>query len=212
MSDFEPVESFDSGADLVNGDGFDIWDEQPDMVLPAEEGSEVREVGYPDELAPYWHYQGETQDCALYAQGGVMEADGVSFDIDRYREQGMEEGWYSPEGGTYVDHFGDLMEENGVPVTRYEGASIHDMANELEKGHGVVVAVDCEPLWGEPGGHALWVTGMEVGEDGVPVSIVTNDSGRPDGEAIHYPYQSFMDAWSMYGNIMVATRDRLEAL
>jgi hypothetical protein len=100
---------------------------------------------------------------------------------------------------------GDLLAENGMSVNRYEDASIQDLANVLSMGKGIVTAVDCEPLWGEPGGHALWVTGLEVNQDGIPESVVCNDSGRPDGQAIMYPYDNFMQAWGAYNHMMVAT-------
>lgn len=191
---------------------WDIWDtpSEPDVIEPLE--NNPRDIGYADELSDFWRFQGNTNDCGLYSQGGVLEADGQTFDIEKFRQQGMDGGWYTPQEGTYINHFGDLMEENGVEVTRYESASFQDMANELDQGHGVVVAVDCLPLWGQWGGHALWVTGMEVGEDGTPVSVICNDSGRPDGQEIAYPYEDFKMAWESYGNVMVATQDKLASL
>lgn len=208
-----PVE--DQSGDMPDWDVLE--DTSPDVVLPPTDmdvmDGEMREIGYPEEYSEYWHYQGMTNDCALYAQGEVLEADGQDFDIDKYREQGIDGGWYTPEEGTYLDGFGDLLEENGVAVNRYEdGATIQDMANEMDQGHGVVVAVDCLPIWGQPGGHALWVTGMDVGNDGVPTGIICNDSGREDGQQINYGYEDFKLAWDMYGNIMVATQEPLDCL
>ena len=153
-----------------------------------------------------------TNECALYAQGGVLEANGQPFDIERYRQQGMDGGWYNPDEGTYIDKFGYLLEDNGVPVTCYDHATMEDMAQELEQGHGVVVGVDTWPIWGEPGGHALWITGMEVGADGVPTQIICNDSGREDGCRIAYPYEDFKIAWDSLDNVMVATKNPLTAL
>lgn len=207
-SDLPPQASEPPEANL----SWDVWDTPAEQDVIEPVGDNPRDIGYPDELSEYWQYQGSTNDCALYSQGGVLEADGQAFDIEKYREQGEEGGWYTPDDGTYVNHFGDMLEENGVEVTRYEGATIQDMANELDQGHGVVVAVDCLPIWGEYGGHALWVTGMEVGEDSVPESVICNDSGRPDGQEISYPYGDFKSAWDMYGNIMVATQDKLASL
>jgi hypothetical protein len=187
--------------------------EQPYEVLPplevdiADEG--IREIGNPEALKDYWQYQKGPYDCALYAQGGILEAMGQDFDLDTYRQQGIDGGWYSPDSGTYPDDIGKLLEENGVPTTRYEDATIQDMANELNDGHGVAVAVDCLPIWGEPGGHALWVTGLEVGQDGVPTDVICNDSGQPEGAGIAYPFDSFMQAWAGYDNLMVATQQPL---
>jgi hypothetical protein len=172
-----------------------------------EEG--IREIGDPEALKDYWQYQKGPYDCTLYAQGGILEAMGQDFDLDTYRQQGIDGNWYSPDSGTYPDDMGKLLEENGVPSTRYEGATIQNMANELKDGNGVAVAVDCLPIWGEPGGHALWVTGIEVGQDGTPTSVICNDSGQPEGAGIAYPFDSYMQAWAGYDNLMVATQQPL---
>jgi len=220
MSDFPPSDlpSFPDSTEPGAGEFLDIWDDstQEESVLPPMDVDIMdeipREIGYSEELSEFWHYQGDTQDCALYSQGGVLEADGQLFDVVKYEQQGIEGGWYVPGEGTYMDHFGDLLEENGAAVTRYESATIQDMANELDRGHGVVVAVDCLPIWGEPGGHALWITGIEVGSNGTPTSVICNDSGREDGQQIAYPYEAFKLAWDSYGDTIVATKDQLSAL
>jgi hypothetical protein len=215
---FDPLSPEVDGMETGAGNFSDIWDDSStdDVLLPPLDVDVMdvtcREIGDPEELSEYWHFQGDTQDCALYAQGGILEAEGQPFDIVIFEQQGQEGGWFDPEYGTYVNHFGDLLDENGVPVTRYEGASIYDLAYELEQGHGVVVAVDTLPIWGEEAGHALWVTGIEVGPDGKPTSVICNDSGREDGRRIAYPYENFMQAWNMYGNIAVATKNQLSGL
>lgn len=177
-------------------------------VAPLE-SEQMQEVGNPEALSPFWRHQGDTMDCALYAQGGILEAMGQEFDIEKYRQEGQEDGWYVPGEGTYLQNIGDLLENHGVPVNRYEGATSDDLVNEVAQGHGVVAAIDTEPLWGEPGGHAVWVTGVELGPDGKPASVICNDSGRPDGQKIAYPYDSFMEAWSRTNYTMVATREPL---
>jgi hypothetical protein len=203
---------------MASGDLFDVFDDAPqqEAVLPPLDvevmDETTREIGYPEELSEYWHYQGQTQDCALYSQGGILDAEGQPMDIQKYEQQGIDGGWYTPEEGTFIPAFGELLNENGVPANLYEGANIQDLAGELAEGRGVVAAVDTQYLWGQPGGHALWVTGMEVGPDGVPTSVICNDSGREDGQACSYPLDQFLPAWSLYGNIMVSTDRTLSVL
>lgn len=194
--------------DVVEDDG------QTDAVLPPSDVTdEIRQVGEPEGMAEFWQEQAGPNDCALYAQGSILEAFGQEFDLDRYQQQGIEAGWYSPDGGTNAANFGDLLEQNGVPITRYdEGSTFQDVATELEAGHGVLVPVDCLPLWGQSGGHALCVTGLEVGPDGVPTAVICNDSGRPDGQKIAYPFEDFKAAWEPFNGMMVATKDPLPAL
>lgn len=188
-----------------------------DQVMPPLENEifehdELREIGNPEHLADNWRFQGETMDCALNSQGAVLEAFGQDFDLEKYKQQGMDEGWYDPEDGTLIPNIGDLIEANGVAVNKIDGASVQDLAQSLEQGKGVVVVVDTEPLWGEPGGHALQVTGMDVGDDGNPVNALCNDSGREDGQCFAYPFEDFKQAWGMMNNFMVATRDPIPGL
>ncbi len=206
----EELEELDTGDldinDIVD-DGEDI--EVSDIVLPPDPDNELREIGNPDNLAQYWKLQEGPNDCALFAQGCILEASGVPFDFDLYEQQGMQDGSYDPNKGTTASEVGNILEQNGLGTDRYQGASIQDLALEVGNHKGVIVAVDCEPLWGVQDGHALWVTGIEVDSAGKPINIIANDTGKEDGQAIKYPYQDFMDAWSGYGNFMVVTKDPL---
>jgi hypothetical protein len=224
MSDF-PIEQMDFPDNQENAEEYSCVMRDPETKMLDVQGQVVADVssdllqrgdditiGYPDDLIVFWHFQGPTADCGLYSQGSILEADGKDFDITKYRQQGMDEGWYYPGQGTDTGHFGDLLEDNGMAVDQFENASFQDMANALSDRKGVLVAVDCEPIWGQPGGHALWVTGMEVTDDGTPVSVICNDSGRPDGREVAYPFSDFAEAWSNYGNMMVTTQQPLGSL
>lgn len=217
--DIPDYSTFDESASPPESAEFEplnLWEDIPTEEMPHPEGKIFEDdqiIGDPEALNEFHRYQGFTADCALYTQGGVLEANGQTFDIEEYRQQGQNEGWYDPSDGTTVSEVGRLIEENGVPVKYYEnGATFSDMAVELGQGHGVVVAVDTEPIWGEPGGHALWVTGLEVNADGSPANIICNDSGRPDGQGFAYPADQFSQAWDWQNNYMVATRSPLAAL
>lgn len=190
--------------DNLPEDSDSIWDDNTDLSW-----DDGQDIGFPEDFSGYWHYQGDSQDCALYAQGGILEAAGQEFDIEKFQQQGIDGGWYDPVDGTDLDHMGDLLLENGIPATYTEGASVDDLADALKDGRGVVVAVDCLPIWGEPGGHALWITGIEVDEEGNPTNIICNDSGRDDGQRIAYPLEDFQQSWDWFGNRMVMTNSPL---
>lgn len=177
-------------------------------VAPFCVGPEVHEQ--------FWRYQGQTNDCALYAQGGILEEMGYEFNIDIYKEIGQEEGWYSPGSGTNPDAVGRLLELYGVPVTYYDGmygdrgpqATLEDLEREISEGHGVIVAVDTSPIWGQPGGHALRVIGFERDDDtGEIIKVICNDSGHPDGQGITYDIEDFQEGWERFDSYMVATQD-----
>ena len=216
MSDLPPPEDLAPIEPTLNSpEEVDFFQESSDtQVLPVREESileqdDTRMIGNPELAENYWRYQDGPNDCALYAQGGVLDAAGVPFDIDRYRAQGTDAGWYSYDTGTTVDGMGELLEMNGVPADYVDGASIQDMARALNDGKGVVAVVDCDPLWGEPGGHALWVTGIEVDDAGQPITVFCNDSGNPDGQGIGYPYDNFQAAWDFLGDGMVVTQNSI---
>jgi hypothetical protein len=190
--------------------------------LERTEESVAERVGDPEGLAHHWRYQGETNDCAIYAEGTSLEAFGEEFNVEREREAGREEGIYDSERGTNADALGRLWERHGLAVERYppqstpEGAGSPPssaeawsrMSSAIERRRAVVAAVDSGPLWHTEanGGHAVWVTGMEERESGSQYVIV-NDSGSPNGEGRAYPVADFQAAWEAHGYDMVITRD-----
>lgn len=183
-----------------------------EFTNPATNDTGNHKVGFADELAKNWHYQEGPNDCGVYSQAGILEADGKPFEIEKFRNQAIADGSFAPQDGMKANQLGDLLEENGVEVNRFDGASFQDLEQELQMGKGVVTSVDTEPLWGSPGGHALWITGMEIDKDGKPVNITANDSGLSDGQAVKYPYEDFKEAWLAYHNQMVSTKNPLKTL
>lgn len=209
----QTVEALQSPEPLQNGEPIEASAPlEPDSQQRQVSDAKIQEIGYQDQLADFWRYQGGTNDCALFAQGGVLEANGKPFDIQMFREQGVSDGWYHPDEGTDANAIGTLLEENGVPVEKLEQAGFEDLAQALNDGKGVVAPVDVEPIWGEPGGHALWVTGIDVDQTGKPNSVICNDSGREDGKGIAYPIDQFAEAWAAAGNRLVITKNPLAAL
>ena len=91
---------------------------------------------------------------------------------------------------------------------------LEDIANALEKGDRVIVALDANEIWsplrdadGIPieqpnGGHAVWVTGIDPQADG-SVKIILNDSGHPDGKMTAIDAVDFLNAWEDYSNFIV---------
>lgn len=125
-------------------------------------------------------------------------------------------GWYVPGYGTSIDDLGNLMDLYDIPNHSVANASIADLARELEAGHGVIVGVNSGQLWDTgplndlinfickvlgldnstymPADHAITVTGIDMSDPSNPMVII-NDSGVPNGQAMPYPLDKFMDAW-----------------
>jgi len=132
-------------------------------------------------------------------------------------EESIDKGWYTPGNGTSPSDVGNLLEEHGVNVSRYEHASIDDIAAELAKGHQVIVGVDSGELWtpgtyesledfimGNGADHALIVSGIDVNPLTGEREVTLTDPGT--GEVAHiYTADEFEDAWYDSDNFMVTT-------
>lgn len=127
-------------------------------------------------------------------------------------------GWYEPGGGTSPHDVGNLLELHGVPVHRYEDATIFNLTSELAQGHKVIVGVDSGELWnagllehvedqlGLSGAdHALLVSGIDT-TDPERVNVILTDPGSGD-IAKAYPLEQFIEAWKDSRCFMVATAE-----
>lgn len=183
-------------------------------------------IGDPVEQIQYWDHQDLDYDCAVVAQASV---------INQYLDSPISEtqavfdaafnGWLTPDG-TRSDDVGSLLDLYGIPNHHVGGATIEQLAAELQAGNRVIVGVNSAELWADgPGAefsnwlcdvfgldradftradHAIVVTGIDVSSPDNPMVIV-NDSGKPDGAFDHYPLDRFMDAWENGNFSYVAT-------
>lgn len=160
-------------------------------------------VGDPMGLARYARPQKHDSSCAIVAQGCLIELfTNKPFDEERLMDQAIKEGWFIREGseaGTPPDKLGRLLELHGVGYRSLRGASIDNLKEALADGKGVLVAVNVMPLWGQDGGHALWVTGLDL-DKGL---VYCNDSGsrdssnKWDGASKPYSLADFEEAWDV---------------
>jgi len=173
---------------------------------------------YPDIIIDDIDVQQNYSDtCAIKSQQLIMYEFGINVSEEQCMEYSREHGWYGQGWGTQIEDVGKLLEAAGIPCSQYKEANIFDLANELQQGHKVIVAVDSGELWqggseneifedlyqGEKPDHALIVSGIDVSDPENPMVIIT-DPGT--GEAAHqYPLDMFMDAWSDSQCFMVST-------
>lgn len=155
--------------------------------------------------------------CAIKSQQIILNDFGVPVSEDQLVQYSIEKGWYSGDGtGTQMGDVGKLLAEAGIPCTQTVDANVFDLANELAKGHKVIVGVDSGELWdnkllgwlkdiyqGDTPDHALIVGGIDMTDPNNPMVILT-DPGT--GEAAQpYPLDQFMDAWADSTHYMVST-------
>jgi hypothetical protein len=171
-------------------------------------------VGDPVSLGPYQRTQETGYTCGVVAQITVLESmTGEYVSEADARQRATEMGWLS-EDGTSLESYGKLLESYGVEVEQRSTCDITDIADALERGDRVMVAVNATEIWNpmrdangevvpQPpcAGHAVWVTGIDC-QDGV-WTVILNDSGTPDGAMEAVSLEDFTQAWSGYDNYAV---------
>ena len=212
----------------LDGDGI------PDEILPVEDinkdddfcefpsdiNSEM--CGVPDDDMEHWHQQAYPDTCAIASQEFILDSvTGVDFSEDELRQQAIDNGWYTPGGGTPLDCMGNLLEANGVDVDKEYGCTLEDLSNKLQGGQKVIVAIDADEIWyqgvdeddylselnGMPGqgvNHAVQVIGIDNSDPNNP-TVILNDPGTPDGQGSRIPADQFIDAWADSNSYMIST-------
>jgi len=173
--------------------------------------------GDPDSNAEYWHVQEGNNSCAVAAQTCVLESIyNRHFDEGELANIASEHGWYTPEGGTRISDVGKLLEYYNVPVERHSDFTFTEIYDAVQKGEKVIVGLNANEIWTPqhdtdgkplqlpPGGHAVWVTGFDMNEEG-KVSVVLNDTGTQTGQESKVAVEDFRNAWSDYSNFAVIT-------
>lgn len=156
----------------------------------------VQTLGTPERDGRYLHRQ-STENCEVVAEQGILHKwTGTAYDEAELTGIAADEGWWTEAGGTKMKDMGKLLDRYGVTVKRWEPfeANMAALQRELEQGHGVIVFVHAG-IWYNvdyEGGHALWVTGMEL-QDGKPVRVWVNDSNCDAPEA--HDADHFQRAW-----------------
>jgi len=162
--------------------------------------------------------QTHADTCAIRSQELILRDFGVHTSEDTLQKEAAQHGWYTPGGGTPMDHIGDLLENHGVPVNRYHDANIFTLTSELAQGHKVIIGVNSGELWA-PGvlhdlghslglngaDHALIVSGIDTSDQN-HVKVVLTDPGSGD-IAKEYPLDQFIHAWKDSHCFMVATTE-----
>lgn len=212
------LEDFDDDS-LLPDDAPEVADMSDPPDAWHEDGVEHRVVcGDPGREEAHWGLQKDLTTCATTVQKCVLEAVlGVDFDESELQTMAVEKGWADPERGTPNENLGNLLEAHGVEVDRGYDRTLTDLLDALERDEKVIVALDGNEIWEPrtgPGGaplelrdhgHTVWVTGMEVDDDG-RVTIVVNDPAHEDGRSKSIGVEHFLNAWVDFGNYAVVAR------
>lgn len=195
--------------------------ETDSLAAGAEEAVTV--VGTPESDSAHWSVQEGANSCAVASQKGVIEAvTGMCIPESQLSEIAESNGWYDPNAGTAPQAVGNLLEAYGIPVTRQFDTTFTELYDALQRGEKVIVGLDANEIWtprvgfdGQPleapdSGHAVWVTGIEMQDDGT-LNVVMNDTGLPNGQSVAVPIEHFRNAWADFGNFSVTTQTQQSA-
>lgn len=130
--------------------------------------------------------------CDVQCEAYILKQCGVDCDIEELLDVAKEHHWIR-KAGTPLNCIGNLIEYMGLEVIRKYEATVNDIAETLNSGCGVIVAVDSDKLYPErpdeedATNHAIVVTG--VNED----TVIIYDPGNIAEVEIRLPL--FMSAW-----------------
>jgi hypothetical protein len=211
----------------TDGDGVPDTENGDTQVATDSENLFVTEnpdiVGDPEGDAANWHQQTESDTCAVVCQEFILdEMTGKDFTEEELAQQAIDNGWYTPGGGTPMECVGNLLEANGIEIEKEYDCTLDDISQKLADGENVIVGIDADETW-DPGGidsdqvlsnvsgmpeqgsnHAVQVIGVDYSDPDNPV-VILNDPGTPDGQGIRVDADDFMAAWEDSDNFMVST-------
>ena len=226
----------DASTEMISGETFEdsflsTGAAQEEFINPISADGDV--VGRPDIQAVAWEHQKYADNCAPTAEGSIIKQFGYDMSQDDFAYFSHANGWYAPGEGTSPADIGKMMDAFGIENHTVTNAGVSDLINELSHGHGVIVSVKADQLWGEgllhniwsfvaekigldnpdfmPADHALCVTGFDFSDPAHP-QVVLNDSGTPYGQGVNYPLDKFVDAWKNGGCYYTATDNPLPSL
>ena len=136
-----------------------------------------------------------------------MKRRGMSPEEEKLLEIAKENHWIH-KAGTPLQHMGNLMKHEGMKVDRRYNATTEDIKEALERGDGIIVAVDSDKLYPErpdeedATNHAVVVTGINS------ESVTIFDPGNI--AEIDIPLQLFMSAWRESKYYIVCARPIIE--
>ncbi|GEM_PF-2669612 len=138
--------------------------------------AEPVKFGAADQMADTpMHTQGDAPDCLLQsARMAEHRQTGIDPGLEAFKDPAIEKGIYSPDKGTDLQSFSDVLNERPGIEARLDNASgPQDIKSALDNGDSVIAGVDSYEFYKdhynlEPnsGGHAVVMTGAEQAPDG----------------------------------------------
>ena len=199
------------------------WTDLPTVLDVLPDGREALVVGDVRDLADFSHLQGDNPfsfqgTCGLVSCEDVLRRFGADVTEGGVVGYAIGSGLCNvsddplSSGGTTVADQARILSDFGVPAHVDVGRSLEDLADDIERGSGVIVAANAGVLWDAPNhydfgqpNHSVVVTGVARDPgSGVVSGFFINDSGT--GEAGRFVDADAMSrAWVDAGGSAVVT-------
>ncbi len=133
--------------------------------------------------------------CDVQCEAYVLQRYGIDSNEEKLLEVAKDNHWIR-RAGTPLNYMGNLLEYNGLKVSRRYDASIDDIKEALENGNGIIAAVDSDKLYPErpdeedATNHAVVVTGIDTNTE----IITIFDPGN--FIEVDFKLSLFMKAWN----------------
>lgn len=148
--------------------------------------------------------------CCLQCEKFILSRRAISYDEQQLLDNALRNGWLK-ENGTALHNVGRHLEQAGLSVVQRYDCQLQDIAEALEQGHDVIVAVDGGELLGNP--HLEQIEDAFLGElpdhtvvviacDMHAQTITLFDPNSPNPTDT-YPLTQFANAWKDARNYLV---------
>lgn len=152
----------------------------------------------------------EENYCSLECEKYVLRRLNIEFDEQQLLENAIHNGWQKQDG-TALHNVGRHLEAKGLIVTRRYKSSIEDIAQALDEGDNVIIAVDGGELLGNGVEELLEDTLISQITDHVVVVLsldaenktITIFDPNSSNQEDTYAFEQFEDAWNDSKNYML---------
>jgi hypothetical protein len=177
-------------------------------------------AGDPVGLAGFHRRQAGEDTCAVVAQLSILESlTGAAPDEQQAASMARSLGVYTPGEGTALRDLGAMLEHHGVPVDGPRSSSVEELAQALNAGRRVLVAMNAKQIWTPlrdgagnvvrqipPDGHAVWVTGIDNQEG--QWTVIVSDPGQTEGAMVAVALEDFIAAWADFDRVALVAGGR----
>lgn len=132
--------------------------------------------------------------CDVQCESYVLQHLGVDTRMEELFEVAKDNRWIR-RAGTPLYCIGNLLEYKRMEVSRKYDATIEDIKSALDKGYGIIAAVDCDKLYPErpdeedATNHAVVVTGIDTDSNIITIYDPENT------HEVNIKLSLFMSAW-----------------